>query len=86
MLRKVYYSNALPYLPAVRASIEKQFAALDLGSVAPWMESYPLASMGPGGVDTLHVEMEAHKLAYQDLVQLRRRSQSGPGAGERHGG
>jgi len=27
MLRKIYYQNALRYLPSVRASIEKQLAA-----------------------------------------------------------
>ena len=31
------------------------------------MEAYPVASMGPASAETLHVEIESHKLAVQDL-------------------
>ena len=39
-------------------------AALSMMNI---LESSPLASMGPASADTLHAEIEAHKLAAQDL-------------------
>jgi gamma-glutamyltranspeptidase/glutathione hydrolase len=39
-------------------------AALSMMNI---METFPLASMGPASVDTLHAQIESHKLAAQDL-------------------